>query len=121
MTPTNRLLARQVRHVRVREKISGSAARPRLNVYKSHKNYFVQLIDDLAGKTLVAVSTLEPEVKGTLKARGNVEAAKAVGSLIAKRVLEKGFKQVVFDRGGNRYDGAIKALATAAREAGLEF
>lgn len=112
---------RSARHQRLRRKLAGSPERPRLHVFKSHKNYFVQVIDDLAGKTLISVSTTEEAMKGSLASRGNVKAAKAIGELVAKRSLEKGIKRVVFDRGGNQYQGAVKVLAEAARAAGLEF
>jgi large subunit ribosomal protein L18 len=116
-----RSLERRERHVRLRKKVGGSAARPRLHVFKSQKNFFVQVIDDLAGTTLVSASTLEAEIKAAQKSRGNVDSAKKMGGVIAQRLLEKGIKSVVFDRGGNRYQGAVKALAEAARTAGLEF
>ena len=116
-----RSLERRERHIRLRRKVSGSAARPRLHVFKSQKNFFVQVIDDLAGTTLVSVSSLEAEIKSAQKSRGNVESAKKIGGVIAQRLLEKGIMNVVFDRGGNQYQGAVKALADAARAAGLEF
>ena len=111
---------RQIRHMRVRNKISGTAERPRLNVYRSLNNIYAQVIDDVAQTTLVSASTLDEELKG-LKGTGNKEAAKAVGELVAKRAIEKGIKVVVFDRGGYIYHGRVKELADAAREAGLEF
>ena len=111
---------RQRVHSRIRAKISGTAERPRLNVYRSVNHIYTQLIDDANGVTLASASTMTP--KGTeRKSGGNVEAAKAVGKLIAERATEKGIKKVVFDRGGYLYHGRIKALADAAREAGLEF
>jgi large subunit ribosomal protein L18 len=94
---------------------------PRLNVYKSLNNIYAQVIDDTKGNTLVSASTLEPSLKETLKNGGNLEAAKQVGTLVAKKALEKGIKSVIFDRGGYIYHGKIKALADAARAAGLEF
>jgi large subunit ribosomal protein L18 len=112
---------RKFRHTRIRRKVVGTAERPRLNIFKSHKNYSVQVIDDTAGTTLVTVTTLESDLKAKFPSRGNVSTAKAVGSLIAERSLAKGIKKVIFDRGGNRYHGAVKALADAARESGLEF
>jgi len=112
---------RKKRHIRLRKKILGTAIRPRLNVFKSHKHFFVQVINDIEGKTIVSASTLEKELKANLKAKGNISAAKNIGALIAKRALDKGFKKVIFDRGGYSYQGAIKALAQAAREANLEF
>lgn len=111
-------VARVRRHIRVRTKISGTAERPRLCVFRSNKNIAVQIIDDIAGNTLVAASTLDKEVKTKAS---NIEAAKEVGELIAKRAIKAGIKNVVFDRGGYIYHGKIKALAEAAREAGLEF
>ena len=112
---------RQIRHARVRNKVSGTAEKPRLNVYRSLNNMYAQIIDDVAQTTLVSASTLDEELKGKLKATGNKEAAKAVGELVAKRAIEKGIKSVVFDRGGYIYHGRVKELADAAREAGLEF
>ena len=115
---TNRKFERTRRHIRVRRKISGTAERPRLCVYRSNTNIYAQIIDDVAGKTLVSASTLEKEVK-TKKA--NKEAAKEIGSLIAKRAKEAKISNVVFDRGGYIYNGVVKELAEAAREGGLEF
>ena len=108
--------ARLKRHTRVRSKISGTAECPRLNVFRSSKNIYVQIIDDINGVTLVAASTLELEGNG-----GNKEAAKAVGKLVAERAKEKNIVDVVFDRGGFLYHGRVAALADAAREAGLMF
>jgi large subunit ribosomal protein L18 len=121
MTVITRRTERDKRHSRLRRKVQGTSARPRLNVFKSHKNFYLQIIDYLTGRTLVAVSTQEPDVKGGFKSRGGVVAAKAVGALLAQRSLAKGIAQVVFDRGGMQYQGAVKALADAAREAGLKF
>jgi len=121
MKVRTRRTERDKRHDRLRRKVDGSTERPRLSVFKSHKNFFIQVIDDSTGQTVVAVSTLEAEVKGTLKSRGNVAAAKTVGALLAQRSLAKGVKRVVLDRGGYQYQGAIKVLADAARESGLEF
>ena len=109
------------RHLRVRGKISGTVARPRLCVTRSNSNLYAQLIDDVAGKTLGGVSTLGPEFKATGKNGANVEGAIELGKIIGQKALEAGFTQVVFDRGGNLYHGRIKALADAAREAGLVF
>ena len=109
------------RHLRVRGKISGTVARPRLCVTRSNSNLYAQLIDDVEGKTLVGVSTLGPEFKATGKNGANVEGAIELGKIIGQKALEAGFTQVVFDRGGNLYHGRIKALADAAREAGLVF
>ena len=118
ITKTNRKMERARRHARVRRKISGTAERPRLCVYRSNTNLYVQLIDDVAGKTLVSASTLDKEVKTKY---ANKEAAKEVGALIAKRALEKNIKDVVFDRGGYIYHGVVKELAEAARNGGLNF
>lgn len=118
ITKTNRKMERARRHARVRRKISGTAERPRLCVYRSNANLYVQVIDDVAGKTLVSASTLDKEVKTKY---ANKEAAKEVGTLIAKRALEKNIKDVVFDRGGYIYHGVIKELADAARNGGLNF
>ena len=112
---------RERKHARVRKKISGTKDKPRLNVYRSLTNVYVQIIDDTKGKTLVAASSLDTDLKSSLKTGGNVEAAKAVGVLIAKKAKAKKIKKVVFDRGGYIYHGRVKALADAAREAGLEF
>ena len=111
---------RQRVHTRIREKMSGTAERPRLNVYRSLNHIYTQLIDDATGKTLASASTVQKKGEEK-KAGGNVEAAKAVGKLIAERAQAAGVKKVVFDRGGYLYHGRIKALADAAREAGLEF
>ncbi|HHW48513.1 MAG TPA: 50S ribosomal protein L18 [Clostridiaceae bacterium] len=109
------------RHERVRKKVKGTPERPRLNVFRSLTNIYAQIIDDTTGHTLVAASTLDKALKGKLKYGGNKEAAAEVGKLIAEKALEKGIKKVVFDRGGYLYHGRVKALAEAAREAGLEF
>ena len=108
---------RQKRHGRVRSKISGTAECPRLNVFRSNKNIYAQLIDDVAGVTLASASTVDKDISGENK----TEDAKAVGASIAKKANEKGIKEVVFDRGGYLYHGRVAALATAARENGLEF
>jgi len=114
-------LLRRKRHRRVRYKISGTAERPRLNVSRSHLHIYAQLIDDTAGHTLAAASTVDAGLRKALKSGGNIEAAKAVGKLIAERGKERGVTAVVFDRGGYRYHGRIEALADAARENGLQF
>ena len=120
ISPRQRNVIRQRVHTRIREKMSGTAVRPRLNVYRSLNHIYTQLIDDASGTTIVAASSAGK--KGEEKPYGgNVEAAKLVGKLIAERALEKGVKKVVFDRGGYLYHGRVKALADAAREAGLEF
>jgi large subunit ribosomal protein L18 len=118
ISKTNRNLERTRRHIRVRRKISGTSECPRLCVYRSNKNIFAQVIDDVKGVTLVSASTLDKEVKTK---HSNKEAAKEVGALIAKRAIEKNIKNVVYDRGGYIYHGVVKELAEAAREAGLEF
>ena len=115
---TDRKLERNRRHARVRTKVSGTAERPRLCVYRSNSNLYAQIIDDVAGNTLVAASTLDKEVKTK---KSNIEAAKEVGALIAKRAAEKNIKTVVYDRGGYIFHGVVKAIAEAAREGGLEF
>lgn len=118
ITKTDRKMERTRRHIRVRRKISGTAECPRLCVYRSNTNLYVQVIDDVAGNTLVSASTLDKEIK-TKKA--NKEAAKELGTLIAKKAAAKKIKTVVFDRGGYIYHGVVKELAEAARAAGLEF
>ena len=115
---TDRKLERTRRHKRVRTKISGTAERPRLCVFRSNSNLYVQIIDDVAGNTLVSASTLDKEVKNKY---ANKVAAKEVGALIAKRAMEKKISEVVFDRGGYIYHGVVKELAEAAREGGLKF
>jgi large subunit ribosomal protein L18 len=119
ITKADKNATRKKRHARVRSKLSGTAARPRLNVFRSSKHIYAQLIDDVNGVTLVSASTLDKEVG--LESTGNVDAAIKVGELIAKRAIEQGHKSVVFDRGGYLYHGRVKALADAARENGLEF
>ena len=114
----DRKATRKIRHDRVRRKISGTAECPRLCVYRSNTNLYAQIIDDVAGNTLVSASTLDKDVKTK---HANKEAAKEVGTLIAKKAAEKNIKTVVFDRGGYIYHGVVKELAEAAREAGLEF
>lgn len=118
VSKTDRKFNRQRRHIRVRTKISGTAERPRLCMYRSNTNIYAQIIDDVAGTTLVSASTLDKSVKTK---HANCEAAKEVGALIAKRAGEKKIKTVVFDRSGYIYHGVVKALAEAAREGGLEF
>ncbi|ASS68222.1 MULTISPECIES: 50S ribosomal protein L18 [Paenibacillus] len=113
--------ARLKRHLRVRKKINGTVARPRLSVYRSSKHIYAQLIDDVAGVTIASASTLDKELAEKVNNGGNVESAKLVGELIAKRAKDKGHESVVFDRGGYLYHGRIQALADAAREAGLQF
>jgi large subunit ribosomal protein L18 len=112
---------RQRRHYRLRRRVIGTPQRPRLAVFRSLKHIYAQIIDDAQGQTLAAASTMEGALKGNLKTGGDIEAAKAVGKLIAERGKEKGVSQVVFDRGGFAYHGRIASLADAAREAGLDF
>ena len=112
---------RIARHQRVRKTVKGTPERPRLNVYRSTSNIYVQIVDDINRITLVSASTIDKELKGTLSSTSNKDAAKKVGELAAKRALEKGIDTVVFDRGGYIYHGRIQELAEAAREAGLKF
>jgi len=112
---------RAKRHLRVRKKVHGTPERPRLNVYRSLNEIYAQVIDDEGGRTVAAASTLDADVRSQRKGLSKTEQARLVGELIAKRAAEKGIKQVVFDRGGYRYHGRVRALAEAAREAGLEF
>ena len=114
----NTAAQRKKRHARVRGKISGTPERPRLCVFRSESNIYAQVIDDVAGNTLVAASTVEKAFEGN---GGNIEAAKKIGAVIAERAIAKGIKEVVFDRGGYIYHGRVQALAEAAREGGLEF
>ncbi len=121
MTTKSRNDMRKRRHLRVRRKIEGTTERPRLNVFRSLTHIYAQLIDDAKGETLAAASTLDADLRGKLKGKTKTEQAKMVGELIAARGSKKGVKAVLFDRGGYRYHGRVKALAEAAREAGLEF
>ena len=118
---TDRKAIRAKKHLRIRKNISGTAERPRLNVFRSSNHIYAQIIDDINGVTLAAASTLDAALKDKVSHGGNIEAAKAVGQAIAERAKAKGVTNVVFDRGGYLYHGRIKALADAAREAGLEF
>ncbi|MFC5540826.1 MAG: 50S ribosomal protein L18 [Bacilli bacterium] len=118
ITKLDKNKVRKKRHARVRTKVHGTPERPRLNVYRSNKHIYAQIIDDVAGHTLVSASTLEKGFEGP---GSNKEAAAKVGELIAKRALEKNITSVVFDRGGYLYHGRVKALAEAARENGLQF
>jgi large subunit ribosomal protein L18 len=111
----------QRRHHRIRRRVSGTSERPRLCVFRSNNHIYAQIVDDVSQSTLVAASTLDPDLKKTLAATATCDASTQVGELIAKRALDKGLKQVVFDRGGKIYHGRVKALAEAARSAGLEF
>lgn len=114
-------IARKRRHRRVRAKISGTPTRPRLNVYRSLGNIYAQVIDDTAGHTLAAASTVDRELREKVEGKNKTEAAKLVGELVARRAREAGVTQVVFDRGGYRFHGRVKALADGAREGGLNF
>jgi large subunit ribosomal protein L18 len=116
-----KLTGRQRRKFRIRNKISGSGDRPRLSVFRSSKHIYAQVVDDVTGKTLAAASTLSPDLKGMLKDDTKVDSAKKVGALLAKICIERKVGKVVFDRNGFLYHGRIKALAEAAREAGLDF
>ena len=117
----SKLKSRQRRHERIRKKVFGTTDKPRLSIFKSLSHIYAQIIDDTSGKTLLAASTTEKEMKTGIKHGGNVEAAKKVGASIATRALGKNIKTVVFDRGGYQYHGCVKALADAAREQGLKF
>lgn len=113
--------ALKARHHRVRRKVSGTSERPRLAVFRSNQHIYAQLIDDVAQQTLAAASTVETDIKGTVESGATCAASEEVGKLIAQRAIKKGIESVVFDRGGNLYHGRVKALADAARAAGLEF
>jgi large subunit ribosomal protein L18 len=121
MSQKSRESSRRLRHARVRGKVHGTPARPRLNVYRSLQHIFAQVIDDEAGRTLAAVSTVDSGLRAALAGKKKTEQAQAVGAAIAERAKAQGITQVVFDRGGYRYHGRVKALAEAARAAGLEF
>ncbi len=117
----SRAVVRHDKHKRIRNNISGTATKPRLAVFRSNNHMYAQIIDDTVGNTLTSASTLDKEVKKGLEKTNNVEAASKLGEVVAKKALDQGIKTVVFDRGGFIYAGKIKALADAAREAGLEF
>ena len=117
----SRTVVRENKHRKLRNCFSGTAERPRLAVFRSNNHMYAQIIDDTVGKTLVSASTLDKDVKAELEKTNNVEAATVVGTVVAKKALEKGITTVVYDRGGFVYEGKVKALAEAAREAGLEF
>ena len=121
MKQSNTVLRRERRHRRVRAKVKGTLDRPRLNVFRSLRHIFAQIIDDSKGQTLVAASTLDQAVRAAAATTNKRAEAKAVGKLLAQRAREKGLKQVVFDRGGYQYHGRVQALAEGAREGGLEF
>ena len=117
----SRTVVRENKHRKLRNRFSGTAERPRLAVFRSNNHMYAQIIDDTVGKTLVSASTLDKDVKAELEKTNNVEAATVVGTVVAKKALEKGITTVVYDRGGFIYQGKVKALADAAREAGLDF
>ena len=117
----SRAEAREKRHLRIRNKVSGTAQRPRLAVFRSNKHIYAQIIDDTVGNTIVSASTMEADIKGKLSKTSDVEAAKVVGTEVAKKAIAKGINTVVFDRGGYIYQCKVMALAEAAREAGLQF
>ena len=117
----SRTVVREQKHRRLRNRFSGTAERPRLAVFRSNNHMYAQIIDDTVGNTLVAASTIEKDVKAELEKTNNVDAAAYLGTVIGKKAVEAGIKEVVFDRGGFIYQGKIKALADAAREAGLKF
>ncbi len=121
ITKPSRAAAREKRHYRLRNHISGTAERPRLAVFRSNMHIYAQIIDDTVGNTICSASTMEADVKAKLEHTNDVEAAKVVGETVAKKALEKGINTVVFDRGGYVYHGKVQALADAAREAGLQF
>lgn len=121
ITKPDRKKVRQKKHLRIRKRIQGTLERPRLAVYRSLKHMYAQLIDDVKGVTLVSASTLETGIKEQIENGGNMDAAKKVGELLAKKAIEKGITNVVFDRDGNLYHGRVKAVAEGAREGGLQF
>ena len=121
MAKATRADARKRRHMRVRRKVSGTAARPRLNVFRSLKNLNVQVIDDQAGHTIVSASTMEADLREALADKLKVDQAKEIGKIVAERARAAGIEQVVFDRGGYRYHGRVKAVADGSREGGLVF
>ena len=121
ISKTSRSIVRVKKHNRIRNRFAGTSERPRLAVFRSNNHMYAQIIDDTVVNTLVSASTVQKEIKAELEKTNNVDAAAYLGTVIAKRALEKGITTVVFDRGGFRYQGKVKALADAAREAGLEF
>ena len=121
MSAKNSKAIRKIRHRRVRQKVTGTVSRPRLCVFRSLNHIRAQLVDDSMGQTLVSMSTLDAQVRGKTDEKGKSKEAEVVGTLLAERALDKGIKTIVFDRGGYKYHGRIKALAEAARKAGLEF
>ena len=121
ISKTSRSIVRVKKHNRIRNRFAGTSERPRLAVFRSNNHMYAQIIDDTVGNTLVSAYTVQKEIKAELEKTNNVDAAAYLGTVIAKRALEKGITTVVFDRGGFIYQGKVKALADAAREAGLEF
>ncbi len=121
ITKENRKAIREKKHMKIRNRFSGTAERPRLSVYRSNNHMYAQIIDDTVGKTLVSAATVEKDIKAALEHTDDVAAASYLGDVIGKRAVEKGIKEVVFDRGGYVYTGKVAALADAARQAGLEF
>jgi large subunit ribosomal protein L18 len=121
MSETNRRVARLRRHRRVRKTVAGTSERPRLNVFRSLRHIYAQVIDDSKEHTLVSASTIDREVEAQLEGLTKTEQARVVGKVLAERALNQGIQQVIFDRGGYKYHGRVKALADAAREGGLEF
>jgi len=121
ITKKSRTSVRENKHRKLRNRFSGTAQRPRLAVFRSNNHMYAQIIDDVVGKTIVSASTLEKEIKAELEKTNNVDAAAYLGTVVAKKALEKGITTVVYDRGGFIYQGKVKALAEAAREAGLVF
>lgn len=121
MSTSAKLRSRQRRHVRLRQRIFGTAERPRLNVYRSSAHMYAQIVDDTKGRTLASASTLDASLRTSLRTAGTIEGAKAVGRLLAERAKSAGIAKVVFDRGGRVYHGRIKALAEATREGGIQF
>ncbi|MCX6003148.1 MAG: 50S ribosomal protein L18 [Chloroflexi bacterium] len=121
MAKFNRKLARTRRHTRIRVRVQGTEFRPRLCVFRSLSNVYAQVIDDTKGQTLVSASSLDEEIKSTADGKKKVDISRLVGTLVAKRAMENGITQVVFDRGGYKYHGRVKALGEAAREQGLKF
>jgi large subunit ribosomal protein L18 len=121
MLTSRKVEGRRIRHVRIRRAVRGTSERPRLTVFRSLKHIYAQVIDDVAGRTLVAVDSRSPDFQQRMKTGGNVAAAKLLGELLAQRAREVGLGAVVFDRGGYQYHGRVKALADAARAGGLRF
>jgi len=121
MAPNSRAVARERRHVRVRKTVFGSTSRPRLSIFRSTSEIYAQVIDDIDGRTLISASTIDPELRKQVKGKKKIEQARMVGKAVAERAKSKGIEMVVFDRGGFRYTGRVKALADGAREGGLQF